>query len=109
MKRVWIPALVVIAACCFLAGRSAGSADGLPATPQIIRRVELTNQTAPIPTTTLFTPSHNGLYRVSSYMTLTSGDSRGRDVGVWDLSLDWTDDAGAEAAPYVLLLNALQR
>ena len=90
MKRVWIPALVVIAACCFLAGRSAGSADGLPATPQIIRRVELTNQTAPIPTTTLFTPSHNGLYRISMYLTGTSGDAG------WAGYLTWSDDAGFE-------------
>src|SRR3954447_15093838 len=90
MKKVCVPALLVLVACCFLAGRSAGSADSLPATPQIVRRVALTNQNAPIPTTTLFTPSHNGLYRISMYLTGTSGDAG------WGGYLTWSDDAGLE-------------
>jgi hypothetical protein len=91
MKKVWVFALVLIAACCFFAGRSAGSADGLPATPQIIRRVELTNQTTPIPPTTLFTPTYDGIYRISVYMTLVSSNE-----GTWTYHLHWTDDAGDE-------------
>src|SRR5690348_14542890 len=74
-----------------MAARSAGVADSLPATPQIIQRVNLPDQTAPIPTTTLFTPTQGGLYRISAYMT-ASGELNGG----WTLSLQWRDDFAAE-------------
>lgn len=94
-KKLWIPAVMLLASCIFLAGRSLGSADSLPATPQIIRRVALTNQTAPIPATTLFTPSHTGLYRVTAYLTTTAPVP---NLNVWAYGLSWADDAGTESA-----------
>jgi hypothetical protein len=90
MKKLWVPVLLTLAACCFLAGRSVGTPDSLPAPPQIVRRVELTNQTAPIPTTTLLTPSHNGLYRVSSYISTTDNPLW------WPRRINWTDDVGPQ-------------
>jgi hypothetical protein len=72
-------------------------ADASPATPPspvIVARAKLVNQTAPIPTTTIFTPTQTGLFRFSAYTTQTmpvSGDSR-----YWSINLYWTDDAGPQ-------------
>jgi len=83
---------------------------GKPATssfpsPLILAKSKLPNQTAPIPTTTVFTPSQDGLYRLSVYMTEsvavpTSG-------AYWTFNAAWSDDAGDEATG-VPILNANQ-
>src|SRR5690348_16049715 len=75
-----------------LAAPSAGVSDSLPATPQIIRRVALTNQTAPIPPTTLFTPSHTGIYRLHSYLAFTH---QANDY--WLAKAEWSDDLGPQS------------
>lgn len=69
--------------------------------PLIVAKTKLPNQTAPIPTTTIFTPSQDGLYRMSVYMTQvvavpTSGST-------WTFNLGWSDDAGDEATNQILL------
>jgi hypothetical protein len=85
--------LVLIATFALFAARSTGSAPPTIMTPIILKRVLKLNQTAPIPTTTLFTPTPGGLFRVSAYMTQTSP---GTGTGSWNLELYWTDDAGQE-------------
>src|ERR1700674_1202503 len=80
--------------------------SGKPATPftspLIVAKAKLVNQTAAIPTTTIFTPTHSGLYRLSLYMTVSkidpqSSTSRG-------FALAWTDDGGAETSPVLMTL-----
>jgi len=51
------------------AARSATT--GLPS-PMIVAKAKLKNQTATIPTTTIWTPMQDGLYRFSVYGTLLS-------------------------------------
>jgi hypothetical protein len=62
--------------------------------PLIVAKAKLANQTAPIPTTTIFTPIQDGLYRLSVYATLVDpGQSNG---AWWAFNLAWTDDAGSQ-------------
>jgi hypothetical protein len=62
--------------------------------PRVVAVADLSNQTAPIPTTTIFTAPRSGLYRVSSYIVTTTPGNL--DNGFWVLWLGWTDEAGAE-------------
>src|SRR5258706_2567445 len=48
-----------------------------PVSPPIVARGKLLNQTAPIPTTTIFTPTQTGLYRLSVYGTVTTSTCSG--------------------------------
>ncbi len=63
-----------------------------PVSPPIVARGKLLNQTAPIPTTTIFTPTQTGLYRLSVYGTVTTSTCSG---SYWSLNPEWTDDSGA--------------
>jgi hypothetical protein len=65
----------------------------VPAAAAIVAQVSVTGQTAAIPTTTLFTPASNGLYRISSYGVVTVPNGT---FGQWDVQLNWTDDSGSE-------------
>ncbi|MFZ0321545.1 MAG: hypothetical protein WAL56_20640 [Candidatus Sulfotelmatobacter sp.] len=69
---------------------AAHSAD--PASPVIVAKRRLVNQTAPIPTTTIFTPAHDGVYRLSAYATITQSDPSSQSYWIWNPT--WTDDAG---------------
>jgi hypothetical protein len=84
---------LLLAAFGLAIGHSVGLASSPPPSPLIVRRVVQANQTAPIPTTTLFTPSQTGLYRVSAYMTQVAVG----DGNTLSLNLGWSDDAGQEA------------
>jgi len=61
--------------------------------PRVVASVHRTNLTAAIPATTVFTPTKDGLFRVTAYMTLTVPAEASQ---LWLLGLNWTDDAGAE-------------
>jgi len=61
--------------------------------PRIPQSIGLTNQTAAIPTTTLFSVSGSGLYRVTVY--LTSNNTAG---GTITGSLGWADGSGPQTA-----------
>lgn len=87
-KNVFIALLLV--AFGVVAGHS-DSASSHPTSPVIVQRVVLTNQTGPIPITTLITPQQDGLYRLSAYMSLTRGG--GTNNGIF-LDFAWTDGGG---------------
>src|SRR5882757_9204647 len=59
--------------------------------PLIVAKGKLRNQSAPIPTTTIFTPTQDGLYRLSVYATVTKTDQSSQSY--WFFNLGWTDDA----------------
>src|SRR5258706_10930445 len=67
-----------------------------PVSPPIVARGKLLNQTAPIPTTTIFTPTQTGLYRLSVYGTVTTSTCSGSD---WSLNPERAHDSGALPAP----------
>jgi len=58
----------------------------------IVATVALTSQTANISKTALYTPTANGVFRISAYMTMVVPGS----TGAWWLTGYWDDDAGAE-------------
>src|SRR5258706_8586080 len=63
-----------------------------PVSPPIVARGKLLNQTAPIPTTTIFTPTQTGLYRLSVYGTVTTSTCSG---SYWSLNPQGADEFGA--------------
>jgi hypothetical protein len=69
--------------------------NGLPS-PVIVAKGRFVNRATPIPTTTLFTPSADGLFRLSIYMTETVTGANVFDS--WVFVLNWNDDAGAEGS-----------
>jgi hypothetical protein len=76
------------------------STEGLPV-PVIVAKAKLTNQTATIPTTAIYTPTQDGLYRLSVYATLTKTDPTSESL--WYYSFQWTDDAGNQEASQFLM------
>jgi len=68
--------------------------------PTVIARLSLKNQTVPIPTTTIFIPKADGLYRLSVYMTVTTADLTSSSF--WSANVNWTDEAGAEQKTMLL-------
>ena len=72
-------------------------ADASPTTaigPAIVAHGNLVNQTAPIPATTIFTPTQTGLYRLSIYGTmLTAAYNSGTS---WSVYVSWTDETTSQ-------------
>jgi hypothetical protein len=101
--REKLPVVLSLAVGCIglMSGRSSG-ASNFSFSPQVVQRVALIGQTGAIPTTTLFTPSQKGLYRISAYMTATNLEG---GQGSYSWVLNWTDDAGAEIANFYFLAD----
>lgn len=84
-------------------GSSSSGVNAALPTPSIIARVSLKAQTGAIPSTTLFTPTATGIYRISAYMCATN---LYLGSGGYNLQFNWTDDAGNEQAyQYFFLAN----
>jgi len=64
-----------------------------PAYPQIIVRVNLTGQTNEIPTTQMFTPDKDGLFRICGAMVITAASNQ---PGSWLMSFTFVSDGGSE-------------
>ena len=95
-------AVVLLAAFAFTPGsRSADASPATPVSPPIVAKGKLRNQTAGIPTTTIFTPTQDGLYRLSVYATITTVASSGSDS--WLYNFEWTDDAGPQSVTALLI------
>jgi hypothetical protein len=82
----------LLAGLLALTGRSSSAAPAPFTSPIIVAKGKLVNQTAPIPTTTIFTPAQSGLFRLSVYGTITNGT--GTDLTQWNYNPMWTDDSG---------------
>ncbi len=85
--------LMIVAALCV--GAAAQS-------PTIVAQVSLTNQAAPIPKTTLVTPSADALYRVTAYFVVTKTNRSGT---LWHLTLGWEGDGGTKATDVTIASN----
>jgi hypothetical protein len=84
-----------------LAQTSKPSSSGPFNSPQIVAKGKLPNQTAPIPTTTIFTPTQTGLYRLSVYATISKADPNSGSY--WAYTFNWTDDSGVQSQPQLLI------
>ena len=95
MNRTLAVSLLLLAALAigFATNNSTSAPPGSFFGPRVVAKVSLTNQTAAIPTTTIFTPAQTGLYRVSVVTVMTTP---GTDGNLWNVMFNWTDDAGAE-------------
>ena len=98
-------AVLLLAAFAFTSGsKPAGASAPISyASPQIVARGKLFNQTAPIPTTTILTPAQNGLYRLSVYGTVTTSTCSG---SIWAYTPAWTDDSGVLGSESGILQSA---
>jgi hypothetical protein len=83
----WITAGLLLLVSWNVWGQST-SAGTISSYPLIVARVALTNQTAPIPPTTIVTPKQARLYRVSYYL-----DCGGQNLD-WMILLHWVDTNG---------------
>ncbi len=90
MNKVLCVAVLLLGTIA-LTGRNSTAAPVGPAYPLIVAKAKLLNQTAAIPTTTIYTPAQNGLYRLSVYATMTNPPA---DT-VWTFDFAWTDDSGS--------------
>ena len=108
MPKTLALVLLAAASCFGQSGRNAVSINRgtgtptVPFFPRVVAQVALTGQTMPIPTTTLFTPKKNGLFRISTYAAMTTPDVG--NGARWTVSYGWSDDVGAEGPAQVLAL-----
>ena len=86
--------LAIVALTSF--GSPAGASPGALPTPMIVAKGKLVNQTSPIPTTTIFTPPQDGLYRLTVYGTIVTADPTSGTF--WDVIPVWSDDSGQQTA-----------
>ena len=77
---------------CLALTLSNSSAQTAPSFPQIVAKGKLLNQTATIPTTTIYTTTQTGLYSLSVYGTVIVADPNSQSE--WVFNLQWTDDSG---------------
>jgi hypothetical protein len=89
MKKLFLAALTA----GMIVGFTSSAVAAEPTSPAIIAKIHLRDITQGIPTTTIFIPQYTGVFRVSSYLTITTSIHTEYD---WILSLDWFDDAGLE-------------
>jgi len=81
--------------------RMHGQAETGNRTPIIVTRLQLTHQTGAINDMPLFTPTADGLYRVSAYAEMTTLGTDGEICGY----LNWVDGAGTQRADLIKNLN----
>jgi len=89
---------VLLVAFGLVAARSTSSPTSGSAS--IVATVSLPNQTAPLPSTVLFTPGTTGLFRVTAYMTEVVPLANNGSVDTWIYHLGWTDDAVVGQFPF---------
>ena len=69
--------------------------------PLIVAKGKLLNKTVTIPTTTIFTPTQAGLYRLSVYATLTTAATG--NAGHWSVNIFWTDNSFVPQSAFSIL------
>jgi hypothetical protein len=88
---------------CAFAGFAIAAPGSSPALPVVVARIALKNRNASIPTTALFTPKNDGLFRISGYAIPTAVEASGKDV-FW-VSFTYKDDAGSEAQIFPVIAS----
>jgi len=93
MKRVPLALpLLLIVTCAIASGQNASRPKPGPADfPTMVASLSLTSQTAAVPPTVLFTPTSNGLFRISVDMIVTQAKKKNFGNAYWRGILEWTD------------------
>jgi hypothetical protein len=94
MNKTLCVVVLLLGTALALSFGSASTTGTTSTSPLIVAKRRLVNQTAPIPTTTIFTPAQDGVFRLSVYATLTGTDSSSQSYWQWGSA--WTDDAGPQ-------------
>jgi hypothetical protein len=98
--------LLFMAGLTFSQEQSNSPAQSKSSTPvKVVAQIALHNQTEAIPETVLYTPDHDGLYRVSAYVVvlsaatpnLCSATGASSEPLIFDAS--YTDDSGVRQTP----------
>lgn len=90
-------AVLLVTALAFMSGsKSVGSTPPSLTVPVIVASGKLVNQSAPIPNHTIFTPTQDGLYRLSVYAAITTGDPSSQSY--WNYNVFWADASGPQTA-----------
>jgi len=94
-------AVLAIALSMAVCGQTQPPAASTPSTngPVVVQRVGFENQTGAIPQTTIYTPSHTGLYRITIYMEETMANAANTS-GSFCASLGYTNDSGVARDPF---------
>lgn len=93
MKKALAVAVVLVGMLTVsLATKSSEGSGATSIGPTIVAKIRRPKQTDQIPTTTIFTPTADGMFRISVYTTMVVPGS-GYSVIVY-----WTDNAGPEIA-----------
>jgi hypothetical protein len=71
--------------------------------PRIVAKIHLTGQTAPIPTTTVWTPKKSGLFRFSGVMVVTAASSQN---GNWGTTIGFTPLRGGPTSLLWIEINS---
>jgi hypothetical protein len=71
------------------------------ASPLIVAKGKLVNQTAQIPLTTIFTPKQSGLFRLSAYLSVTQADPNSQ--AFWYFTPLWTDEGSTNGVTAFLV------
>ena len=85
---------MLLAAFGLIANHSTGLPTAAPKSPVIVKKAARVNQTAPIPTSTLYTPQDDALYRISSVFQLSVPTAN--NMGIWCPAFNWSDQVGLE-------------
>ena len=101
MHKMLLPILVLMVVTSFAQNAERTAPTG---GANIVATVSLTSQTANISKTALYTPTADGVFRISAYMTMVVPGS----TGAWWLTGYWDDDAGAEKS-LIYKLNATSK
>lgn len=83
--------LYFVALAVVLSGTILGQTS-TASSPKIVARINLTGQTNPISTTTIFIPETDGLFRFSGVMVVTVPSNQ---AGTWTTTIGFAPDSGA--------------
>jgi hypothetical protein len=92
MFRIPCGVMLALATLAVIGDKPAAFPAATPTYPLIVAKVARMEQTQAIPTTTIFNVTESGLYRVTTYATVISGQSD----GYVNVVLNYTDPAGPE-------------
>ncbi len=101
MYKALSVAVLLLVVFAFTSGST--SLGALPinqTSPVIVARGALRNQTAPIPTTTMFSPKADGLYQLTVYAIITQSNPTSQST--WYFTPAWVDDSGTQTDNEVL-------
>src|SRR5215472_18212743 len=102
MKRIaCLLATLLIGAACF--GQTENKENAQNAGLRVVARINLLDQTRPIPSVNIYTPDADGVFRITMVSNCTIGNDRG---GSWSGWVTWTNELGISVPVEIAHLKA---